>query len=833
MGNRTYYAIQQVGLVPNSIYDNYPPIHGIQSVSVNSSYNVFPVEEFARMSLYDTLQDYSEVQLTFKKVLDGYPLLYTSATADTIYPTLQYRLLTTSNAALAVFDENQVSFATGFPLSLMWCTGLSITSLRYNFNVNGNFEEEVSLVGNHKIWSNDTGSIPNYLIYWYVENHPVGFMNGGFDNTDSPIGSGGVNRRENMPFGESVDLTRLPKDLPSDAHVQNISISANISREPITQFGTSVPAGRIVTFPIEVTTEIGIISTSGEMVSVTPEGRLTYNPYAEDVCLNAHDISGQIIRVATCEGTRIYLGDNNKLTSINYTGGDAGGGNVALSYTYKGYNSFTVLHPTDTNTNFWEERAIWLSGHGNADDLTVDGVDDFSFGYNQGVEAPTGNLIDLSGLYMRLKSTNWSTNIENAQLTAFNFSADFNYTGVTGIALEVRPNILGGVTYNTTTYPFTSMWTGGLQYQIAPGKFLFNVLETGAANYLSTYSSGILFPYGMNTTSTGWTEYQYRVRGVWGGGFKTLPSEIGTITLDNPVAYAMYQNVDSLIASPFTNNWATNFVDGGPAALFDQPYYYLVPPLTTTYNTDNSLYDLNLTPMNIGTYDVSDGTWLTVYARTASMISPRHFYTATHISWQFAVGDKFLFMDKNNIQYSGTILGMSQASTPYPVTDVTIGILDTDMPVEIGFFKVMPTGFRYYLPAGGKFNSQNVSDITISGLVYKNSYIPCITPKYQRWAGIAAMSFDNLWSKVYHGRPINFNWTGWYTGIIYGDSSSPTLALLNNELLLIGTHWEADDVVSSGAMFNAVNQTMTALTASHGGGSYQLTEADFSNYTRY
>ena len=57
------------------------------------------------------------------------------------------------------------------------------------------------------------------------------------------------------------------------------------------------------------------------------------------------------IRVATCEGTRIYLGRKNKLSSVNYSGGDAGGGNVSVSYTFTTFNDFTVMHSGDPHSN--------------------------------------------------------------------------------------------------------------------------------------------------------------------------------------------------------------------------------------------------------------------------------------------------------------------------------------------------------------------------------------------------------------------------------------------------------------------------------------------------
>ena len=71
----------------------------------------------------------------------------------------------------------------------------------------------------------------------------------------------------------------------------------------------------------------------------------------------------QIIRIATCEGTRIFLGDKNKLASVNYGGGDAGGGNVTVTYSYTTFNDFTVLHPQDPNpsgSGWWTNRKDFL-----------------------------------------------------------------------------------------------------------------------------------------------------------------------------------------------------------------------------------------------------------------------------------------------------------------------------------------------------------------------------------------------------------------------------------------------------------------------------------------
>jgi hypothetical protein len=43
----------------------------------------------------------------------------------------------------------------------------------------------------------------------------------------------------------------------------------------------------------------------------------------------------------------VQLGNKNKLTSISYGGGDAGGGNATITYSFTNSNDFVVLHSGD------------------------------------------------------------------------------------------------------------------------------------------------------------------------------------------------------------------------------------------------------------------------------------------------------------------------------------------------------------------------------------------------------------------------------------------------------------------------------------------------------
>ena len=130
------------------------------------------------------------------------------------------------------------------------------------------------------------------------------------------------------------------------AHLSSVSVSTDLGREELFELGTRQPYARVVTFPIEVTCDIEMISLSGDMINAFADGCGN-----DDPCTGIVDnLTNQIIRVATCEGTRIYLGTKNKLASVNYGGGDAGGGNVSVTYSYTNFNDCTVMHPEDPST---------------------------------------------------------------------------------------------------------------------------------------------------------------------------------------------------------------------------------------------------------------------------------------------------------------------------------------------------------------------------------------------------------------------------------------------------------------------------------------------------
>jgi hypothetical protein len=112
----------------------------------------------------------------------------------------------------------------------------------------------------------------------------------------------------------------------------------NLGREQIRELGSRTPYYRYIKFPVEVSTEIEITANNGDLVGASGSSNTN--------CDNPKALSNKEIKIALCDGTVIDLGKKNKLTTVNYTGGDTGGGNATITYSYRTYSEFTYTAPT-------------------------------------------------------------------------------------------------------------------------------------------------------------------------------------------------------------------------------------------------------------------------------------------------------------------------------------------------------------------------------------------------------------------------------------------------------------------------------------------------------
>lgn len=368
--------------------NNVQILHGVQSVGINTTFNLEQVFELGQIHIYENIEGVPDIEVTLEKVLDGYPLMYhvasTAVQAEAGLTTaaakaaLVARSKQRCNAILGIYSDTvshigDNNTAANETVEVMM-SGMYISSIGYTIPVDGNATESLTLVGNHKQW-NATMSQSKFSTALARQLTSGNASTAPFEDGPGNFGGaanfrGGVQRRENVALNKSI----LPQSIngvrqntsPGNAwstvtaatgiplvHLQNVNISCSLNRESVQELGRKAPYTRYASFPVEVTCEIEAITTSGDFVQALEEG-LKANPAGDSTgqfnigeANYGNNTKNERIRIVLHDGTIIDLGSKNRLSSINYTGGDAGGGNATVTYSYSTYNSLSVLHPND------------------------------------------------------------------------------------------------------------------------------------------------------------------------------------------------------------------------------------------------------------------------------------------------------------------------------------------------------------------------------------------------------------------------------------------------------------------------------------------------------
>lgn len=292
--NRVFYASQGVSVGGTTV-------QGAQSVGITTNFNLEQAFQLGQLALYDNISLDPEVEITVSKILDG---------EDTIW-----KLSSTTGTSLIDNANDQSTVVVGIgsdtastltSTSAITCTGMYVSSVNYTFPVDGNMTEEITFIGNAKSL---TGSV-----------------------TAPATASNAVLRRQNVDLASST----LPAEV-SGKNISSITISADLGRETMYKLGSLAPFHRFVNFPLEVTCEFEVIPTDLDGVAVSI-------PSAACSGLNSPDRT-IVISVCGTDGNEAYnfdLGAKNKLTSVNYSGGDTGGGNATVTYSYSTYNELDI-----------------------------------------------------------------------------------------------------------------------------------------------------------------------------------------------------------------------------------------------------------------------------------------------------------------------------------------------------------------------------------------------------------------------------------------------------------------------------------------------------------
>ena len=335
---RIFYACQAVAITNRGHAPTAATVvKGLQSVGMSSTFTLDQVFEMGQIEIYENIEEVADIEVNLEKVLDGEKLIFDLASNGACKTDVVAATKERCDVYLAVFDDG-VARATGVPRSVCYNSGMFTSSVAYNYSVDGSATESVTLVGNDRFWNAEKGGIaigetPTAL--WTANAN----ITSGFTGSDAAVS--GVVRRVNVDIAGSTlpailkaqggDDASSEAGLSSNAHIQSISVSTDFGQENIQELGRFGPYHRYATFPVEVTCDFEIIATSGDLISVSGAGTNLAN----------HDIV-----IKDTAGTVIDLGSGgngkNKLTSVSYSGGDTGGGNATVSYSFSNFNVLTV-----------------------------------------------------------------------------------------------------------------------------------------------------------------------------------------------------------------------------------------------------------------------------------------------------------------------------------------------------------------------------------------------------------------------------------------------------------------------------------------------------------
>jgi len=352
VNNRIFYACQGVAISAegDTVLATGDMVHGAQSVGMNTSFNLEQAFELGQIEIYENIEGTPDVEVTLEKVLDGNPLIYHMATIGVVGSTnsgIAGRAAEKCDVRLGIFDEGASNLAANGSASEVeiYCSGMYVSNVSYTVPVEGNATESVTLVGNNKTWLTAGQS----MLAGVVAN---------FDGSDSPkafgvanAASGGIQRREDVllsgcilptsingvvgsGYGNGINTTTLAPRV----HIQNFSCSTDFSREDVLELGRKTPYYRPANFPIEVSSEIEAITISGDFVSAYEFGDTALYTTID----SGNNTSQEAIFILMRGGYGFDLGGKNRLASLTYGGGDAGGGNVSVSYSYTNFNELDV-----------------------------------------------------------------------------------------------------------------------------------------------------------------------------------------------------------------------------------------------------------------------------------------------------------------------------------------------------------------------------------------------------------------------------------------------------------------------------------------------------------
>ncbi len=226
-------------------------------------------------------------------------------------------------------------------------------------------------------------------------------------------------------------------------------------------------------------------------------------------------------------------------------------------------------------------------------------------------------------------------------------------------------------------------------------------------------------------------------------------------------------------------------------------------PIYTTqdFGTHTYVRNPNCWAADIDLTGLSPWNSLEANRRAGTLVSPRHVVFAKH--YQITPGSQLDFVTADNVTVTRTLGGVLN-----PGGDISIGILDADVPPEISFLKVWPRDWADYL--------------------WEIPQLAMLHLDQEEQALVRDCFFIVESTKtVIHTDPVDPTRLAFSETLIGGDSGNPACFIVDGEAVLMLTHHTAGSGPFYTAWFDELNAAMASL-----GGGYQLTEFDLGAFVQ-
>lgn len=187
-----------------------------------------------------------------------------------------------------------------------------------------------------------------------------------------------------------------------------------------------------------------------------------------------------------------------------------------------------------------------------------------------------------------------------------------------------------------------------------------------------------------------------------------------------------------------------------------------------------------------------------------TLVSPRHIVYATH--FQMPVGTKVRFVAKDNSIVERTITAkISPPYTQFLFPDITVALLDSDVPDSIGFARILPEDWRRYLE--------------------ERPDLPCLATDQEEKALVTNLQALN--SHASFNRPTEGPEKDFFENIIAGDSGNPAFMVVDDQIVLL-TVWTFGHG-GSGTSIEHQRDQINLMMRNLGGG-HQLQEINLGRF---